>query len=366
MRSAETRLVLQRLRNQGLAGSSLRTAADVVSSLGAVQAQDYPAARWAVGQRATALSDASVQQAVDEGAILRTHVLRPTWHFVTPTDIRWMLKLTAPRVKASCGFYHRQAGLDGRVFAKSQVVIARALEGGRHLTRKELGTILARAGIKVTGTPLGHVMLQAELDAVVCNGAQRGKQLTYALVDERAPVARDLARDEALAELTRRYFQSHGPAMVGDFVWWSGLTVRDAVAGIAMVTPALVRHSLGDREYLHVATSASATRLSPAAYLLPNFDEYTVAYRDRRLVIAREGRQVIPSSTDVLGHVIVIDGQVVGTWKRTLTPGTVSIDARLYRSLTGAETRHLTRAAERYGRFLNTPIELSTSSLARD
>ena len=249
MTSADTRIVLQRLRNQRVAGSTFRTSADVVSWLGAVQAQDYPAARWAVGQRAKALSDASVQQAVDDGTILRTHVLRPTWHFVTPADIRWMLNLTAPRVKAACAFYHRQAGLDGRIFAKSQAIIARALEGGLQLTKQELRSILERAGIKGNSVAIGHVLLQAELDAVVCSGARRGKQFTYALLEERAPRARVLARDEALAELTRRYFQSHGPAMINDFVWWSGLTVRDAKAGIAMVTPALVRTSLEDREY---------------------------------------------------------------------------------------------------------------------
>jgi hypothetical protein len=359
MTSAESRLLARRLRNQRVAGSGLPTPAAVVGWLGAVQAQDYPAARWAVGQRTTSPSDDAVQDACDRGEILRTHVLRPTWHFVTSADVRWMLELTAPRVKALCVYQHRQMGLTARTFVRSQAAIARALESGRHLTRKEVAAVLGRAGIAASGVALGHVMLQAELDAVVCSGPRRDRQQTYALLADRVPQARTLARDEALAELARRYFQSHGPALAGDFAWWSGLTVRDAKAGIAMAAPALDRLVLDGREYWHVDGGATARRPA-AAYLLANFDEYTVAYRERALIVPPPGRGVAAlSAMDALGNVIVIDGRIAATWRRSSGPGTVPIDVRPYRPLTVAEMRLIARAAERYGRFLGTPVSLA-------
>ena len=360
MRSFERGVLTQRLRNQRLAGPTCRTPAQVVKSLAAVQAQDYPGARWAVGQRMTNPSDAAVRQALDDGRILRTHVLRPTWHLVTPEDIRWMLALTAPRVKAACAFYHRQAGLTPEVFAKSHAVIERALQGGGYLTRSELGADLAAAGIPAKGTTLAHLMLQAELDAIVCSGPWRGAQSTYALLAERAPRSRMLTREEGLGELTRRYFQSHGPAMIADFVWWSGLTVRDAREGLAMAASSLERMTLDDREYWHAPAQSTTARAADAAYLLPNFDEYTVAYRDRSLIVPRAALHagaVSPTSVEALGSIIVIGGLIAGTWKRCSKPGVVLVEART-RRLSDRETTRLTRAAHQYGRFLGTGVEL--------
>ena len=359
MPSAHTQMLAQRLRNQRLAATGFGTAAAVVDWLGAVQAQDCPAARWAVGQRMTTPSDEAVQAALDRGEILRTHVLRPTWHFVTPADIRWMLELTAPRVKRLCTYQHRQTGLTARTFVRSQAAVARALEGGRHLTRKEVGAVLARAGIAASGVALGHIMLQAELDAVVCSGARRGGQSTYALLEDRAPRARRFERDEALATLARRYFQSHGPALAGDFAWWSGLTVRDAKAGIAAATPPLERLSLDGREYWHVE-AARPPRSTAAAYLLPNFDEYVVAYRDRAAIVAAApGAVVVPSAMEALGNVVVIAGRIAGTWQRKATAARVSIAVRPYHALTVTQSRLVSRAADRYGSFIGAPVSLS-------
>jgi DNA glycosylase AlkZ-like len=222
----------RRLRNERLVGPAFAAPADVVSWLGAVQSQDYGGAKWAVAQRARGCSDADVEEACDRGDIVRTHVMRPTWHFVTSADARWMLELTAPRVHAANAYYYRQLELDERVFTKSHAALAAALRGGRHLTRVELGHALERAGIRAAGTRLAYVLMRAELDAVICSGPRRGKQFTYALFDERVPASKPLARDQALAELVRRYFASHGPATVQDFAWWSGLTVADGTKGI--------------------------------------------------------------------------------------------------------------------------------------
>ena len=228
-------VLARRLLNQRLARTKLKTPLEVVSSLGAVQAQDYSGARWALGLRTNGLTDARAEKAFDDGTILRTHVLRPTWHFVAPADIRWMLALTGPRVMTRMAPYNRLLELDRAAFEKSRRALERTLRDGRHLTRAELGTALERGGITARGPRLAHLAMDAELQGIICSGPRRGAQFTYALVEERAAPAPVLTRDEALAELTRRYFTSHGPASIRDFVWWSGLTTPDARLGLAML-----------------------------------------------------------------------------------------------------------------------------------
>src|SRR4051812_34415361 len=201
----------RRLAGQFLTTPGPETGAEVVRALGAVQAQDYAGAKWAVAQRTTGRSDAEIERELETGRILRTHVMRPTWHFVTPADIRWLIELTAGRVKAINASYHRQLGLDAATVARSNEVIAKSLQGGRFLTRAELGKALEQAGIDTAGLRVGFLTGAAELDAIICSGPRLGKQFTYALLEERAPQAKSLPREQALAELARRYFTSHGP-----------------------------------------------------------------------------------------------------------------------------------------------------------
>ena len=231
----------RRLHNQHITRRTLETPQALVEWLGAVQAQDFAAAKWALGLRLQGVTDDDIEQAFTDGAILRTHVMRPTWHFVSPADIRWLLALTAPRVHAASAYSNRKLELDDAMFRCTHAVLANALQGGKQLTRDELASALQQAGIVTEGEQrVTHIMMRAELDGIICSGARRGKQFTYALLAERAPQARSLARDEALAELTMRYLMSHGPATIQDFVWWSGLTVADARAGLAMVTSYLL------------------------------------------------------------------------------------------------------------------------------
>src|SRR6266704_5397496 len=212
----------QRLHNQHITQRTLETPQALVEWLGAVQAQDFAAAKWALGLRLHGVTDDDIEQAFTNGAILRTHVMRPTWHFVSPADIRWLLALTAPRVHQTLAYYNRKLELDDAVFRCTNAMLANALQGGKQLTRDELVFALQQAGIATEGEQrVTHIMMRAELDGVICSGARRDKQFTYALLAERAPHARMLARDEALAELTTRYFMSHGPATIQDFVWWS-------------------------------------------------------------------------------------------------------------------------------------------------
>ena len=338
--STTTLLAQRRLRSQHLARPTFTNPADVVAWLGAVQAQDYQGAKWAVGMRTAGATDATIEDAFARGDILRTHVLRPTWHFVTPADIRWMLALTAPRVNRACSYQYRRLELNDTVFRRSNAALARALRGGHHRTRAELAAVLERAGIPAKGQRLACLVMRAEQDAVVCSGGRRRAQLTYALLDERAPQARTLARDEALAELAARYFTSHGPATVRDYAWWSGLTAKDARIGVDMIRPQLARQIVGETTYWFVP-SASRAGAGRAAYLLPNYDEFFVAYR------ARDAE---------LTHQMVVDGRSVGPWGRTITARRLLVEARPVKRLGKDTTRRLAAASERYGRFLALPV----------
>lgn len=319
--------------------------------MGAVQAQDFPAAKWALALRMRTTTDAVIQQAYDEGQILRTHLMRPTWHFVAPDDIRWLLELTAPRVNARAGPYFRKYELDTAVFKRSNKVLAKALQGGKHLTRAELKATLNRAGIAADDIiRLTHIMLRAELDGVVCSGRRKGKQFTYALMDERVAAAEALTRDEALAKLTQRYFTSHGPATLHDFIWWSGLTTSDARRGVELVDQHLRKELLHDKSYWLPRSKLSSQPSPYSAHLLPAYDEYNVAYKDRYTVVDDANPQI--SSWDLLGPTVLVDGKVTGNWKATLGRQTVTIAVSPVRTLKKSERLVITEAANRYAAFL--------------
>jgi hypothetical protein len=351
----------RRLNHQRLLTPLGNDPAEVVHFLGAVQSQDYAGAKWALGMRTRGVTDADVERAFAEGAILRTHVMRPTWHFVTPADIRWMLALTAPRVKAGMAYYDRKLELDDAVFQRSNAAIERALRGGKQLTRQELASTLRRARIDVTaGQRLGHLMLRAELDALICSGARRGKQFTYALLEERVPPARPLGRDEALLELTRRYFAARGPATANDFAWWSGLTVGDAKRGIELAGGALQRETIDDRLYWSAAAAAVLPKnRSPVAHLLPNYDEYFIGFRDRSAIGQRlDSSQLVTGGDALIAHVVIVDGQLVGGWRRLSVRKEATVELRLVTRLSRSERSAIARAAETYAAFLGVPVKL--------
>lgn len=349
----------QRLHNQHLVGAPFETPEDVVRSLGAVQSQDYAGAKWAIAQRTRRTSSAELDQLFNEGRILRTHILRPTWHFVMPADIRWMLKLTAPRVNAASAYYYRKLELDEPIFRRSNAAVARALEGGRQLTRVELASVLRESGITATGQRLAYLILRAELDAIVCSGALRGKQFTYALLDDRVPRAPTLERDEALAELTRRYLSSHGPARPQDFAWWSGLTVTDAKAGIEIVRPHLRQETVDGNTHWFAARRRTTRLKAPIIHLLPNYDEYFIAYKDHSSLVDSSLEKALKRNTDTLmAHIVVLNGKVVGGWRRAIKKDEVVIKTSLLKKLARPELDALAIAAEQYGRFIGKSVTL--------
>ncbi len=358
-------LVRRRLANQNLAASSFRSPADVVGWFGAVQAQEYPAARWALGLRARGVTDRQVAHAFDAGEILRTHAMRPTWHFVARADIRWLQMLTGPRVQTLNAYYARKNELDEKTIARSREVIERTLAGGHQRTRTELAAALGKAGIRAEGQRLAYLMMSAELDQVICSGPRRGKQFTYALLEERAPKASLLPRDEALRELTRRYFTSHGPATLRDYVWWSGLTMADARRGVEIAGRALVRETFGELTCWSGASTPAftlrslgggGTRKQSSAHLLPIYDEYLIAYKDRSAVTDPASTRRSAATIDGYAHWLVVDGRFVGTWRRAEIMAGVEVSVTPHRLLTAADRKAIAVAASRYGEFLETPV----------
>jgi hypothetical protein len=347
-------IVRRRLRTQRLTGAGLARPEYVVGWLGAVQSQDYGPAKWSVGMRQRRATDAALERAFDEGTILRTHVLRPTWHFVLPADIRWLLAATAPRIEAGNAGRYRQLGLDAATLRRSEKVLAGALRGGEQLTRKELAAVLVAAGISVEGQRLPHILMNAELHATICSGARRGRQHTYALLEERAPDARDLPRDEALAELARRYFSSHGPATAKDFATWASLTLADVRMSVEAAGAALRREDIGGVSFWCAADAqrkAPALR-SPSVRLLQGYDEYIMGYTETKHVLARPGTVWSPATPPVFALVILLDGRGAGFWRRTITKGGVVIEAALMEPFDAAQMQALEDEAARYGEFL--------------
>jgi hypothetical protein len=352
MAATSNELLNKRLRNQLLVDSTRRKPEQVVSWLCAMQAQDFPAAKWAVASRAPGCQDGDVEQAFNDGLILRTHVLRPTWHFVTPKDIRWLLALSAPRIHAANDYYYRQAGLDAKTFNKACAMIHRVLEGGQTSTRAEIAVFLKRAKVPADGLKLAYVMMHAELEGVICSGPRRAKQFTYALMDERVPQTKPLERDEALAELATRYFTSHGPATARDFAWWSGLTIKDAQRAAESATP-LESSSIGGVVHWMARGGDSSPFKGVVGLLLPNYDEYLIAYKDRApFVDASRAANIVARSNGAFANHLVIDGCLAGSWSRTLKPTSVLVEVAPYKKLTPAQIRAVTNACDCYGESL--------------
>jgi hypothetical protein len=338
-----------RLRNQWLAGAAVRTPVEVVSHFGAVQSQELGPAMWAIGLRSKGLAQSDVTRAYDAGEIVRTHVLRPTWHFVAPGDLRWMLALSAPRLRAAARSRFAELGLTADVLKRSRRSIERALGEGGPLTRAELVERMRGDGIHLEGQQGYHVTFDAELEALICSGPLRGRHVTYSLLEARVSPAPAIDRDEALATLARRYFASHGPATLRDFSWWSGLTMGDVRRARDIVGDELEAIAIDGTEYVAGPSRVPRAARAPVAHLLPCFDELTVAYVDRRAV-AGPAAPTGEHPGALLVDLVIVDGVRVGTWRRG--PGAAKPpEVALTRRLTAAERRAVETAVTRYRRF---------------
>lgn len=346
-----------RLSSVGLQRPTKAGPADVVGRLLAVQSQDHGPATWSVGQRIVGATAAEVDAAFDAGEILRTHVLRPTWHYVTPHDIRWLLALTAPRVHRLNALMYARHGLDRAATRRVHQILRRRL-AGTSLTRAEIAVHLGRARLPDSGQGLAYALMHAELDAVVCSGPMRGKQHTYALLDERAPdPGQGHNGDAALAELVFRYVTSHGPVLAKDVAWWATLTLADVQRGIAAAGDAIGVVETDGRTY-YVGTPRPRRAPTPSVHLLQAYDEY-VCVSPAGKALLDVARQADMSNRPSMNNLVVLNGQVIGRWRRTITERDVLVETLLCVDLTPTELRALKGAVARHGRFVGRPARLS-------
>lgn len=348
-------IVLHRLAAQQLSTSPTWDAIELVTWFGAIQAQEYAQTKWSIGLRLPQLNDKAIEKEISDGRLIRTHLLRPTWHLVAAADLRWLLMLTAPRVNAINAYMYRKMEIDAALFKRCHRIITKALEGNNHLTREELQHALANHKIKAEGTRLVCILMESELRSLICSGAKRDKQFTYALLDERVAPVKEKTKDEALAELTRRYFKSRGPASIKDYATWSGLTIADCRKGIGLAGSSFVQEKVGDDLYYLDAT-AGIPRVPQGIQLLPIYDEYVMGYKNREAMLQFTNSIRKPFSLD---NSIVQNGQVVGAWKRTIRPNTITLEYQLFKPMTKPEQADLNKQIARFGKFYDLPVKAS-------
>ncbi len=344
-----------RLINQNILAPDFSTVKQLVGWMGAIQSQDYQMAKWGIGLRVKDSTETFVEEAIDNAEIIRTHILRPTWHFVTARDARWMMSLTAGEVYKKSGTYFRQLELDARVFKKTNKILEQLLRNGNHLTRKEIVEHFDKAGIKTVDLRTTYILFKAELDMVVCNGIRRGKQFTYALFDERVPPAKSIDRESALAKLSKIYFTSHGPATLRDFEWWSGLLLRDARTGLESIRKELHSVNISNREFWYCEPKTSGKK-TYSVELLPAYDEYTISYADRTDVLDKKYSKEVLLRNGIFSPVVVINGQIEGVWGKTEKKNMIHLQPKMMSPLSEANRKKLQTVARLYGKFLGKAV----------
>ena len=353
--AAASDILRHRLRAQHLTGAGFGSVEEAVAGLLAVQAQDYGPARWSLGGRVEGADDSAVDRALAAGAVLRTHVLRPTWHFVLPADLPWLLTATAPRIRARDAGRLRQLGLDSGTLSGAGRLLFEALAGGRTLTRDEAAGVLESGGVDTGGQRLPYLLMHAELDAVVCSGPRRGAQHTYMRFEDRVPAAADLPRDAALARLARRFVTGHGPATAGDLAAWASLTVTEARAALGAPGD-LVRREVAGRVFWSAGAEAATGDGAPEVRLVHTYDEYIMGFRDSRDLLSLSGLGLPERWTPL----VLVDGREAGSWRRTLGRE-VLVEVVLRRRLSRAELAALESEARRFGVFCGRPLRLAVS-----
>jgi len=367
--SSATALAMdQRMVNQGLRQPVRLEITGVLGDFVGMQAQEFQYALWSFPQRmagGAAVTRADTQRAFDDGLILRTHVLRPTWHFALPQDIRWMLRLTAPKLRRIMGSYTRQAGLDRAELDRTQDALAGAVQHGKHCTRKDLIAALEAAGIAAGDGRLTFILMHAEYDEVLISGAMQGKQQTYAAFDERVPPGPNYSEDEALAELARRFVQTRAPVTAKDLAIWASLTLAQAKRGLAAIESQCTVTELDGMTMFSMPGErrpAAADPDRPIVDLIQGYDELVMSYSESRRLLAPAGVLPVPDRALHL-HAILIDGRFTGHWRHQLTGAGATVETQLYRPLTAPEQEALAAAVRRYGAYLGVPTEIAPSVL---
>lgn len=316
--------------------------------MGCIQAQDYAGSKWAIGCRIKGTTDANIEHLINDGKILRTHILRPTWHLVLPDDIHWMLKLTAPRIKALYKGYHQKLGIDQDLLKRSKTIITRALDENGKMTRAELTLLLKNEKVNTAESRISFLLMDAELDGLICCAGKLGNQFAYTLLNEAGSNTNLFSREEAIAALAKRYFISRGPATIQDFSWWSGLGITDAKKGVELNKELLTQEIINGNKYWFSSNQERITPDDNSVHILPPFDEYAVAYKDRSDILDPE---FCSEAVFGLKPIIISDGRIIGTWKSTVKKDEISIETNNFSKTGGPFAKAIVSAFKRYGEF---------------
>ena len=349
-----------RLQNLQITEHRFETPGNLLRHLGAIQAQDYQQGLWAIGARIPGTTLVQIEQAITERQILRTWPMRGTIHFVPAEDAKWMVKLMAPRVISAQAARRRQLNLSDDLVNGYGHIVKQLLKGGRALTRKELLLHMQEQGIETANQRGIHILWELAATGLICFGSYQGKQPTFVLLDEWVPHSRELHYSEGLQEITLRYFSSHGPATIKDFATWTRLPIKDIKAALAAIGPKLEQIQLGGQEYWLSKGVKTSPGLSSGVHLLSAFEEYMLGYKDRSAVLdLAHANKVVPGGNGIFFPIIVVDGQIRGTWKRTKYARKSVITLQPFSKMTAKELISASQAAKQYGDFIGQPVELA-------
>lgn len=352
-----------RLNAQGIAHPAQATPQAIVAHLGAVQAQDYQGALWSIALRITGATRSDVERAIAEQTIIRTWPMRGTLHFVPAVDARWMLELLTPRIMKGAEGRHRQLELDDPTFRRSRSLISKALTREAVLTRSALFAALETGKVSTAGQRGIHILQRLCMERMLCHGPHSEKQPTFVLFDQWVPNSRTLDREDALRTIAERFFVSHGPATMRDFIGWTGLTVADAKRGLHLAQPVLERTVVDETEMWMSNALQLPSSDKQRAHLLPGFDEFMLGYKDRSAALPpRYSARIVPGGNGMFLSTLVLDGQVCGTWRRTTRAKSVEIEALPFGRLKAAEKKEFVAPVERYANFLGAPVNIAWES----
>jgi hypothetical protein len=345
-----------RLISQHIAQPHSNSTADIVAYMGAMQAQDYAGALWSIGLRSVSLTRQAIEKAIENRTVIRTWPMRGTIHFLAADDARWITQLTAPRTLRNAASRERALNLDTASMKIARATIEKSLRDGPR-TRGDIMQQLDAAGESTAQQRGYHILWRLAHEGVICFGPRQGKQPTFALLDQWLPKTRDLSGDNALGEIAARYFVSHGPATLKDFAGWSSLPITAARRGIDIASDRIAKTTISSTDYWHAPNQTIQS--GPSAFLLPGFDEFMLGYKDRTpALILEQTHKIIPGGNGMFKPTVVIDGQVVGTWKKIERKNTAQIELDAFESFDSTHHARLERAIRRYGEFLDLDITL--------
>lgn len=305
-----------RLYNQLLAGNEMQTPQEVVRYMGAMQAQAFDMAKWAIGIRLKDGTNTGVEEAINTFKIVRTHILRPTWHFVSAEDIYWMIELTGPRLRPIYEGYGKSGGVDTDYVFRNFPLVEKLLDTNLCLTRQEIVSHLADQGVETSSSHVNQIMAYGEYEGLICSGPVKNNKHTYCLMRKHVPKVLSLHKEEALERLARRFFTSHAPATLQDFVWWSGLTMTDARKGVEFIKDHFISEEINGRTFLMPADIRVPDKAEASALLLPPFDEYVVSYKDRSEIIEDRHYAKVMTKNGLFSPTVMYNGEIIGSWRK--------------------------------------------------